>query len=129
MRNRTQQRGFTLIEVTVALALLALSLGVLYESFGWSLRRSDSIRKREISWLAAQSILADVRARPILQTGETQGTTDHGSSWTLKIARHDPSIKKLASLEAFDVTVDVRWGNRPAQHVRLQSVEIGRPAL
>jgi general secretion pathway protein I len=122
------QSGFTLVETVVALAILALALGVLYESFGWSLRRTSKIEKQELAWLAAQSILAEIRSRGALRVGVERGDAPPGLKWRSRIDVLDNVVDPRHPLKPFEVTIEVSWGNRPAQHVRLQSVEIGRIA-
>lgn len=119
------QAGFSLVEVVVALAILALSLGALYESFGWSIRRSGSLRNQEIAWLTAQSMLAEIRARQTLVVGESMGEAPFGMQWSTMIESHAMPDIQETSLQAFDVTINVSWGKRVAQRASLQSVEIG----
>jgi general secretion pathway protein I len=124
--RRHRQRGFTLIEVVVALAILSLSLGVLYQSFGWSMRRTAALSNQEAAWLAAQSLLAEVRARSTLQAGTNVGEWPRGLHWTTRVAARPATVDPESPLQPFAVTIEVRWGARDSQRVRLQSVEIGR---
>jgi prepilin-type N-terminal cleavage/methylation domain-containing protein len=111
--------GFTLVETVVALAILALVAGVVYESFGWSLRRTAAVEKREVAWLIAQSVLADIRGRNALQIGTERGKAV-GLDWEARIGRYEHRI------EAAEVTIDVRWGEGAARHVTLRSVETAK---
>lgn len=121
-----RQRGFTLIEVVVSLAILALSLGVVYQSFGWSVRWTAALSREEAAWLTAQSILAEVRARPTLEPGSTEGELSRGLSWYTRVDAREGTVDSQSPLQPFAVTVEVRWGLRESQRVRLQSIEIGR---
>lgn len=120
------QRGFTLIEVVVSLAILALSLGVLYESFGWSGRSTARLMSEEAAWLTAQSLLAEIRARPTLAQGTSEGEWSEGLRWQARIDEHGSSVDSDSPLQPFALTIEVHWGPRPSQRLRLQSVEIGR---
>jgi len=111
--------GFTLVETVVALAILALVAGVVYESFGWSLRRTAAVEKREVAWLIAQSLLADIRGGHTLQIGTERGEAS-GLDWEARIANYKRPI------DAAEVTIDVRWGEGPARHITLRSVETGK---
>ncbi len=125
------QSGFTLIEVVVAFVILSLALAVIYESFGWSLRRSATVRQREHAWLTAQSLLSELRRQPQLPTGSREGVTNEGLRWTSNVRTSDPQVAEQAGkqasnqkLAAFEVTLQVRWGERAAQQIRLQSIEV-----
>lgn len=120
------QSGFTLIEVVVSLAILALSLGVLYESFGGSLRRTATVQHQESAWLTAQSILSEVRGGRFVEPGIRKGATPDGLKWESRINLHDAQIDEHSPIKAFEVTIEVSWGSRPAQRVRLESIQTGR---
>jgi prepilin-type N-terminal cleavage/methylation domain-containing protein len=111
--------GFTLVETVVALAILALVAGVVYESFGWSLRRTAAVEKREVAWLVAQSVLADIRGRNTLQIGTERGEAV-GLDWEARIENYKSPI------DAVEVAIDVRWGEGPARHITLRSVEMAK---
>lgn len=121
-----RQSGFTLIEAVVALAILALSLGVVYESFGWSLRRTTGVQKREAAWLTAQSLLADIRGRPVLQEESKNGAAVDGLRWQTSIVPAAVAIDPQSPIKPFEVTIDVSWGAGQAQRITLRSVETGR---
>lgn len=121
-----RQSGFTLIEAVVALAILALTLGVVYESFGWSLRRTAGVQKREAAWLTAQSLLAGIRGRPLLQEGNERGEGVAGLEWETRIVPAAAVVDPQSPIKPFEVTIDVSWGSRPAQRITLRSVETGR---
>jgi general secretion pathway protein I len=126
MKCNRHHSGFTLIEAVVALAILALTLGVVYESFGWSLRRTSGVEKREGAWLTAQSVLATIRGRAVLRVGSERGESPDGVAWEAHIARHDAAIDPQSPIQPFEVMIDVSWGADPAQRVTLRSVETSR---
>jgi len=124
--RKHRETGFTLIEAVVSLAILALTLGVVYESFGWSLRRTATTEKREAAWLTAQSLLASIRGRQSLQVGSERGEAAYGLEWQTHITHHSAAIDLQSPIKPFEVTIDVSWGDGQAQRVTLRSVEMGK---
>lgn len=117
-----------MIEVVVALAVLALSLGALYESFGWSLRRTAAVEQRERAWLTAQSLLAGIRSEHALRAGTEQGEAPGGLKWESRIVLRDGMPAGQGRLAAFEVTIELSWGSGSARRIRLQSIETSRVA-
>ncbi|HEY7641628.1 MAG TPA: type II secretion system protein [Steroidobacteraceae bacterium] len=126
MRRPRLHSGFTLVESVVALAILALSLSVVYESFGWSLRRTAGVEKREAAWLTAQSLLASVRGCLVLSESSDRGEAADGLQWETHIVPADAAIDPQSAVKPFEVTIDVSWGARPGQRITLRSVETAR---
>jgi type II secretion system protein I len=113
------QRGFTLIEVAVAFAIFALAVGALLEAFGGSVRRTQSTRDVEASWMTAQSLLAEQRVREMPWSPEQSGRTSDGKAWRIEVARMDTDTDPEYPWRAYAVTVMV-------QDVVLKSIELAR---
>jgi general secretion pathway protein I len=128
-QGRTHRKGgFTLIEAVVALAILSLAMGALYQAFGWSLRRTVKQEQIEAGLLTAQSMLAELRGREFIRTGEDHGETEAGMRWSRMISEREARIDPQSPRRAFDVTIEVRWGSGAAQRIVLRSIETGRAA-
>jgi len=123
---RSRERGFTLIEVTVAFVIFALCAAVLYEEFAGAQRRSAQARDREQALLVAQSLLAGQRVAPPPWSAENSGKSDDGWAWNIKVAPYDAGVAPGFSWRAFLVTVRVRPMGAPAREAVLQSVELAR---
>ena len=100
-------RGFTLIEVVVAFALLALVLATVFEVFSAGLARSSELD-------IAQSKLAAVGVEEALREGETRGESqDRRFQWVVRVAKTDEGVdpgKPAASIYAlYRVDVVVGW--------------------
>lgn len=60
MRTRVQQKGFTLIEVLVALAVAAVALTGLTKVLGMSVKNQSSLEERMVaSWVAQDALLRE----------------------------------------------------------------------
>lgn len=93
-------RGFTLLEVLVALAVLALALGALVAAGGRQAAAVEHLRDRTLAEWVAQDQLAELR----LQTswpdpGMRRGATRMGRAewhWTLEVsATEDPDLRRI----------------------------------
>jgi general secretion pathway protein I len=124
---RHRARGFTLIEVVVAFAILALALGALYETFGGSLKRSGDASRRELAELCAESLLAEFRGSGGLLPKERRGR-EAGYDWTLTTKPYPAEIEERSAWTAERVTVEIRWGTSRARALQVESVELVRRA-
>jgi type II secretion system protein I len=87
-RLRSSQAGFTLLEVLVAFAVLAVMIVPILQVFGGGLGAVESARARSTAALLARSKLAEVGAGEILTEGETSGTSNvPGFRWRRTIVR------------------------------------------
>jgi general secretion pathway protein I len=125
--NSRHQRGFTLIEVVVAFAILALSLGALYESFGGALRRSATATRRELAALRAESLLAEFRGSGgLLPTPRNGRDSEPAFEWRVTAKPYPAELSDESAWKTEAVTVEVFWGQQRRQSLALQSVEMVR---
>jgi general secretion pathway protein I len=120
-----RQNGFTLIEVMVAFAVFALSIGAIFELFAGATRRAEQARTREQLWLTAQSVLAEFRTRPLPWPANEEGQGASGDTWRLAIEPFDAGTDPDHPWKAYSVRVNVT-SQRARAEVTLESVEIGR---
>ena len=126
MNAGRRQRGFTLIEVVVAFAILALSLGALYESFGGALRRSAIAGKRELAALRAESLLAEFRGSGGLLPARAGSDAGTDFEWRVTAKPYPAELSERSAWVTEAVTVEVSWGRTKRQSLSLQSVEMIR---
>ena len=111
------ERGFTLIEVLVALAILAVSLAVLLQIFSSSLDRVREDRNESVASALVQSLLARVGAEIPLREGEKHGTYSNGFRWTVQIAPYgNAEDRKAWPVNAFTVKAGVTWRDGDVAH-------------
>lgn len=83
-RGRRSQRGFSLIEVVVALAIVSLMLGTIYQVSNGAVRSTVRTDNYLRALAMAQSRLAEASAMPVLKVGTVIGSTD-GVAWSRSI--------------------------------------------
>jgi general secretion pathway protein I len=123
-----RQGGFTLLEVVVAFAILALSLGILIEIFSRALVTTALSRDYSRALTLAQARLADAGIDIPLEAGSYGGEPEDGFTWQVSIQPYtfgDPSWKP--AFDAFLVTSSVSWG-RGAEEPRRVSLSTLRLA-
>lgn len=81
--------GFTLPEVLVAFVILAISLGVLWRSFGGSLASLDSSTFHALALAEARSQIDRIGTEVPLEEGEVGGEAEGGLSWIVRMRRDD----------------------------------------
>ncbi|MEM7564691.1 MAG: type II secretion system minor pseudopilin GspI [Pseudomonadota bacterium] len=93
-------KAFTLLEVMVALLVIAIGLGALIESTGNSTWQSSYLKQKTLASWVAQNQIALYRAKRTWdKSSRKQGTSEMGNTrwrWEMKISKtDDPSLRRL----------------------------------
>ena len=86
MHQLMHQRGFSLLEVLVAFALLGLSLGVLLQAFATGLRNTALAEEYTLATLHAESVLARLGIEEPLEEGNLEGEINERFSWRATVS-------------------------------------------
>jgi general secretion pathway protein I len=127
---RTGDTGFTLLEVLVALVVLATTFVAVLQLFGGGLRLVRAAGDHSDAALVASARLADLESGP-LREGTTEGA-DGPYRWTRRITL-EPGLlpveidtPETARIRLARVSVEVRWGQ--GRHFELVTLRVWRAA-
>jgi len=135
--KRTRQRGYTLIEVIVAFAILALGLTLLLGTLSGAARQVRWADEAGRASLHAQSLLDTVGVGEALKPGHRDGRFEDGRyRWSLDVAPYrDPLLPPtvattdLGAPRLLQLSLLVQWGkgDDPRQRLSLQSLRLVTP--
>jgi general secretion pathway protein I len=110
VRRKRGQSGFTLVEVVIALGILALSLSVVFGALSngiWQVRQADAGAQ---AGLLVQSVLARVGTEVPLREGQAEGQFPGGFGWHLLVQGFgDAADRQVWPVSAYAVTAEVFW--------------------
>jgi general secretion pathway protein I len=117
VKRRSQQQGFTLLEVLVAFVVFVLVFSAVLEAMGMAMRNTR--RSAEVSEAAlwAQSKLDSIGSVEELDEGSDSGRFSDRYDWQLEvkkyeIARDDGLSADSFPVELYRVDLTVSWGDR-----------------
>ncbi|WP_313252773.1 prepilin-type N-terminal cleavage/methylation domain-containing protein [Stenotrophomonas sp.] len=117
------QRGFSLIEVIVAFALMALAATLLLGSLSGAARQVGMAEHQGRASLHAQSLLAGAGVDAPLAAGVRQGEWEQGRyRWTLQVTPFVEPRQPQSRLWLLDL--QVRWGDAAAEQLRWRTLRL-----
>jgi general secretion pathway protein I len=117
--------GFTLVEIIVALAILALSLNVILSAISDALWRTGEAEAQAEAASLARSLLAQAGSAVPLNNGMAAGHLENGFRWQLQVTPYG-SADQTMPVRAYKVVAEVIWGDAPRQHsVALSTLRLG----
>jgi len=100
MKTSDAQRGFTLLEVIVALAVIAFALGAAVSAVSGNTRNAASLQQRTYAhWVAANQLAELHISRQWPATRTTRGSSllaRHEWFWEMRVQKTpDPSVRRV----------------------------------
>ena len=131
------QRGFTLLEIIVAFAVLGLALTLLLGTLSGGTRQVRWAADSGRAALLAQSLLDQAGVGEVLQPGRRVGEFEDGRyRWVLDVAPYvDRSRPPARMVDAFapqllQLQLTVSWGEGgPRERLQLQSLRLVQPDM
>lgn len=107
MRAPAGQRGLTLLELLVAFAIMAMSLGLLYRVMGGSARSAGDIERYQRAVVLAQSLLS---LRDTVPEGGWQQTGESsGYRWQIQSAPYATGLSGPTTPVLHEVSIAIVW--------------------
>ena len=102
--NAKNQRGFTLLEIIVALTIAAIALPALLQAFSMGTKRQSMIENKTTALYLLKLKMSEIEMLGELEAGSEDGEfgSDSRFQWTVDIAESDTE-------GLYEVTVAVNW--------------------
>jgi general secretion pathway protein I len=125
LAERYHSRGFTIVEVMVALAIVAFSLTAIAASMGQMIDTANAMRDRTYASWIAQNKIAEMRlANVVPEVTSTSGEVDYaGTEWAWRAVVSETGVENL-----FRVDVTVSYAGED-NGVRTVTGFIGEPVI
>lgn len=114
MTKRTQssqrQYGLSLLELIVAVTVMAMAMGMLYRASGGSARSAEDLRNYQRAILLAKSLLATRDAVP--EEGWNEAGQSAGYLWTVRSRPYAVMPEDTRSRQLHELEIQITWLER-----------------
>ena len=108
--NRQRLQGFTLLEVLIALAVLALAMGAVIKATSDYTSNQSYLRDRTLAMWVARNVLVEYQVKgEWLSVGERKGTREMGNQewrWLARISQTEEAELRRLDVEVYPVDSD-----------------------
>jgi general secretion pathway protein I len=119
--------GFTLIEILVAISLLAISLVVILQLFSGGLKSAQVSDEYTRGIFHAREVMEEVLLLDAVEEGVTEGEFEDGFRWKAEMVRLEQWEEEAARLpfDTFTIAVEVSWGEEGHEkHLRMDTLKV-----
>ncbi len=125
-RLRSNQQGFSLLEILIAFSILALSLGIVLKIFSAGVRTAQVTGDYTTAMQIAQNLLNQTGSERPLKTAEFQGSEAGVYHWYLRISPQQfvsPALRfDDLPVALFHIIAHVEWDAK--QHAEARVIEL-----
>lgn len=123
--SKSRRAGFTLVEIIVALAILALSLNVILPTISDALWRTGEAEAQAEAASLARSLLAQAGTALPLHDGQAAGQFENGFRWQLRVTPYGAADQTMR-VRGSKVLAEVFWGDAGHEYsVALTTLRLG----
>lgn len=112
-RYRVAAQGMTLLELLVALAIMAISLGMIYRATGSSARSVGDMANYQYAVQLAESLMS--MRDSVYESGWSDGGDSNGYRWQIQSAPYQTEIQGPNIPMLFQVHISVAWNEGSKQ--------------
>jgi general secretion pathway protein I len=127
--TENNERGFTLMEILVAMMVLTISMTVIMQLFSGGLRSARLSEDYQTALFHARAKLENILLMGELSEGTREGEIPGGYRWQTKVTIISPDENKDTSLTPFHIDLNVSWqAGRGGKSFRLSTLQLAKKA-